>query len=114
MGVSGTLPPGCRLPGSHVGGPGAQCLLPHSCPLWPSHQALPLAAGAGDGAEDDFRGLVPHTERTGALGTWRGGLTEGVVQEDAEVPELRADLPHQDVGAVVGEGVAGAVEGVVV
>ncbi|MCQ7632670.1 hypothetical protein NP173_23775 [Salmonella enterica] len=77
-------------------------------------QALPPAAGAGDGTEDDFRGLVPHTECAGTVGGRRGGLAEGVVEEDTEVPELRADLPHQDIGAVVREGVAGAVEGVVV
>lgn len=57
------------------------------------------------------RGLVVGAQGTGAVG---GGLAEAVVQQDAEVAVAWLDLAHEDVGAVVPEGVGGAVEGLIV
>lgn len=88
------------------GGPRAPCTR--------THQALFLPVGVGDGGEDNLRGLIVDTEGAGAGGGGCGGPTEVVVQEDGEVPVAWADLPHDDVGAVVPERVGGAVEGDVV
>lgn len=76
-----------------------------------AHQAFLLPTGAGGGGEDDVHGLVVDAQSAGAVGS---GLTEAVVQQDAEVAVARLDLAHEDVGAVVQEGVGGAVEGLVV
>lgn len=76
-----------------------------------AHQAFLLPIGAGGGGEDDVRGLVVGAQGTGAVG---GGLAEAVVQQDAEVAVAWLDLAHEDVGAVVPEGVGGAVEGLIV
>ena len=43
-----------------------------------------------------------------------GGLTEAAVQQDAEVAMAWLDLAHEDIGAVVPEGVGGAVKGFIV
>lgn len=78
------------------------------------HQALLLPVSACGGGEDDLHGLVVDDKGAGAVGGGRSGPTVVVVDVDAEVPIQRADLPHEHVGAVVPEGVGGAVEGLVV
>ena len=76
-----------------------------------AHQAFLLPTSTNGGGEDDVYGLVVDAQSAGAVGS---GLTEAVVQQDAEVAVARLDLAHEDVGAVVQEGVGGAVKGLVV
>lgn len=79
-----------------------------------THQALLLPAGGGRSGEDDLRGLVVDAEGAGAAGGGGSRPAVVVVEEHCEVPVAGVDLPHQHIGAVVPEGVGGAVEGDVV